>query len=91
MSGIFLVGIFLGLYALGNPFFSLFFVIIFSPLFYEFEFISYNGLKKDKILKILIFQLLLFFLFISKFYDFDKAELDNCIITFDRRVRNYGV
>lgn len=31
-------------------------------------------------------------MFVDKMWpDFDKATLDNCLITFDRRVRNYGV
>ena len=74
LSGIFLTIIFFGLYIIGNPFFSLFFVLIFSPLFYEFEFISCNGFKKNKIFKILILQLLLLVFFISKFYEFDIIE-----------------
>lgn len=74
LSGIFLIIIFFGLYTLGNPFFSLFFVLIFSPLFYEFDLLSYNGFKKNKIFKILIFQLLLLFFFISKLYEFDIIE-----------------
>ena len=74
LSGIFLIIIFFGLYTLGNPFFSLFFVLIFSPLFYEFEFLSCDRFKKNKIFKILIFQLLLLFFFISKLYEFDIIE-----------------
>ena len=74
LSGIFLIIIFFGLYTLGNPFFSLFFVLIFSPLFYEFDLLSYNGFKKNKIFKILIFQLLLLFFFISKLYEFNIVE-----------------
>ena len=31
-------------------------------------------------------------MFVDKMWpDFDKDVLDNCLITFDRRVRNYGV
>ena len=81
LSGIFLIIIFFGLYTLGNPFFSLFFVLIFSPLFYEFDFLSYNGFKKNKIFKILIFQLLLLFFFISKLYEFDIiAKYSNFLV-----------
>ena len=81
LSGIFLIIIFFGLYTLGNPFFSLFFVLIFSPLFYEFDFLSYSGFNKNKIFKILIFQLLLLVFFISKFYEFDIiAKYSNFLV-----------
>ena len=74
MSTIVLSVLFFGLYILGNPFFSFFFVIIFFVLFYEFEFICRNGVKKNQIFKILIFQFLLFAFLISELYLSDITE-----------------
>ena len=73
-STILLFSLFWGLYNLGNPFFSFFFVIIFFLLFYEFEFISCNGIKKNQIFKILIFQSLLLTFLISELYLFNFIE-----------------
>ena len=68
LSTVILLSLFYGLYALGNPFFSFIFVMIFSPLFYEFELMGCNGIKKKQILKILIFQLLLLTFLTSEIY-----------------------
>ena len=68
MSTIVLFFLLFGLYVLGNPIFSFFFVIIFFVLFYEFEFICRNEIKKNQIFKILIFQFLLFAFLISELY-----------------------
>ena len=68
LSTIVLLFLFFGLYVLGNPFFSFFFVTIFFVLFYEFEFICWSGIKKNQIFKILIFQLLLLIFLISELY-----------------------
>ena len=74
LSTIVLLSLFFGLYVLGNPFFSFFFVMIFFPLFYEFEFLSCNGIKKKQILKILIFQFLLLTFLISELYSLNIVE-----------------
>ena len=68
LSTVVLLLLFVGLYVLGNPFISYFFVMIFFVLFYEFELISNNGTKKNKIIKILIFQFLLLTFLISELY-----------------------
>ena len=59
LSTMILLCLFFGLFVLGNPFFSFFFVVIFFVLFYEFEFISWSEIKKNQIFKILFFQSLL--------------------------------
>ena len=74
LSSLVLLCLFIGLYALGNPFFSFFLVMIFFPLFYEFEFISCNGIKKKQILKILIFQFFLLIFLISELYSLNIVE-----------------
>ena len=75
MSTIVLFILFFGLYILGNPFFSFFFVIIFFILFYEFEFICRNRVKKNQIFKILIFQFLLLAFLISELYLLEITEI----------------
>jgi phosphatidate cytidylyltransferase len=68
LSTVILLCLFYGLYILGNPFFSFFFIIIFFILFYEFEFICWNKIKKNQIFKILIFQFLLLIFLTSEIY-----------------------
>ena len=68
LSTIILLCLFFGLYVLGNPYFSFFFVTIFFVLFYEFELICWNGINKNQIFKILIFQSLLLIFLISELY-----------------------
>ena len=74
ISTIVLLFLFFGLYIIGNPFFSFFFVIIFFILFYEFEFICRNGVKKNQIFKIVLFQFLLLAFLISELYLLDITE-----------------
>jgi len=68
LSGTILFSLFFGLYFLGNPFFSIFFTLIFFAIFYEFELISSNVIKKNQICKILIFQSLLIFFLVSELF-----------------------
>ena len=65
---------FFGLYSLGNPFFSLFLTFIFFVLFYEFESINCNKIKKNQIFKILIFQSLLISFLISELFLLDYLK-----------------
>ena len=74
ISTVVLFFLFFGLFILGNPFFSFFFVIIFFVLFYEFEFICRNGVEKSQIFKILIFQFLLLVFLISELYLLEITE-----------------
>ena len=74
LSAIVLLSLFFGLYVLGNPFFSFFFVMTFFILFYEFEFMNYNSIKTNQILKIFIFQFLLLIFLTSELYSFNISE-----------------
>ena len=74
LSAIVLLSLFFGLYVLGNPFFSFFFVMTFFILFYEFEFMNYNSIKTNQILKIFIFQFLLLIFLTSELYSFNILE-----------------
>ena len=74
LSGVVLLCLFFGLYILGNPYFSFFFAMIFFGLFYEFEFINFNRIKINQILKIFIFQCLLLTFLTSELYSFNILE-----------------
>ncbi len=74
LSAIVLLSLFFGLYVLGNPFFSFFFVMIFFILFYEFEFMNHNSITRNQILKIFIFQFLLLIFLTSELYSFNILE-----------------
>ena len=65
---------FFGFYSLGNPFFSLLLTLIFFFLFYEFESINCNKIKKNQIFKILIFQSLLISFLISELFLLDYLK-----------------
>ena len=74
LSATILVSSFFGLFFIGNPLFSFFFTLIFFVLFYEFELINSNGIKKNHIFKILIFQFLLMFFLISELFLLDFVK-----------------
>ena len=81
LSTVILLCFFYGLYILGNPFFSFFFVIIFFILFYEFEFICWNKIKRNQIFKILIFQFLLLTFLTSEIYKLNIiVEFSNFLV-----------
>ena len=74
LSAIILLSLFFGLYFLGNPFFSFFFVMIFFVLFYEFELMNYNCIKINQVLKIFILQFLLLIFLTSELNSFNILE-----------------
>ena len=74
LSAIILLSLFFGLYFLGNPFFSFFFVMIFFVLFYEFELMNHNCIKINQVLKIFILQFLLLIFLTSELNSFNILE-----------------
>ena len=82
LSTIVLISLFFGLYFLGNPFFSFFFVMIFFVLFYEFEFMNYKSIKINQILKIFTFQFLLLIFLIIELYSFNILENFSNLLVF---------
>ena len=81
-STILLFFLFLILILLGNPFISIFFSLLFSFVFFEYEKLNSKILQKSQILKILFLQVIFLFFTIFKIYKIEISSLsfDNNII-----------
>ena len=76
LSTVILLCLFYGLYILGNPFFSFFFIIIFFILFYEFDIIA----KYSNFLVLLTVSLFINLLFFKTYINWLSFFISNLII-----------
>ena len=75
--------LFISLFLLGNPFFTIFFSILFSFVFFEYEKLTSKILQKLQVFKILILQINLLFFTIFEIYKLEiNFFLFNNFITF---------
>ena len=74
-STILLFFLFLILILLGNPFISIFFSLLFSFVFFEYEKLNSKILQKSQILKILFLQVIFLFFTIFKIYKIEIFSL----------------
>ena len=75
--------LFISLFLLGNPFFTIFFSILFSFVFFEYEKLTSKILQKLQVFKILLLQIILLFFTIFEIYKLEiNFFLFNNFITF---------
>ena len=70
ISTIVLSFLFMTLFLLGNPFFSIFFSLLFIFVFFEYEKLSATLVKKLQIFKSILLQIFLFLFTISEIFEF---------------------
>lgn len=71
ISSISLVLLFTSIFFLGNPYLSIFFSLLFSPIFIEYENLSKSLIKILRIFKIIILQIFILLFTISEIYELE--------------------